>query len=59
MENAISIDPSTLTNPWTATVVLKNGLQIDVWYTAWPMAKKDVAAIVSILSDFPKHEIQR
>jgi len=46
-----------LQNSWSAVVELGNGQQISIWYTAWPMSKRSVKNVVSVASDYPKHNL--
>lgn len=50
------IDPNTLKYSWTAIVKLKNDKIINIWHTAWPSIKGIVKEILSISSDYPKHD---
>lgn len=47
----------TLKHSWSATVILNNGQEIDIWYTAFPMSQNIIQSVVSVSSDYPKHEI--
>jgi hypothetical protein len=40
-----------------ATVVLKNGQMVDIWYTAWKSIRHIVAEVIQVSTDLPKHEL--
>ena len=46
-----------LQNSWTAEVRLNNGQITTIWYTAWPSTKDIVKDILSVSSDYPRHEL--
>ena len=52
-----TINLNLLEHSWTAEVVLNNGQQISIWYTAWPMTKNSVREVLSVYSDYPKHNL--
>lgn len=43
-----------LKHSWTAEIVLKNNLQITIWWTCLPCCN-DLKKIISVSSDYPKH----
>lgn len=53
-----TINLNLLQHSWTAGVVLNNGQEITIWYTAWPMSKSSIKSILWVASDYPKHEIK-
>ena len=50
-----SKDPSKLQNAWPATILYKNGIEANIWYTAFPMEEARIGSIISISSDYPRH----
>lgn len=42
-----------LQHNWTAEVVLNNGQQITIWWTAWSMTKDSIKDVLSVSSDYP------
>lgn len=47
----------SLKHSWSAEVMLQNDLIITIWYTALPMRKDSIKKVVSVSSDYPKHEL--
>lgn len=43
---------------WTAVVQLQNDQITPIWYTALPMLEKSIKKVISVSSDYPKHEIK-
>jgi hypothetical protein len=52
-------DLQLLEHSWTAEVLLKNGKQISIWYTAWHSSKDSIEKILSVSSDYPKNFVNR
>lgn len=55
--NELNLD--TLEYSWTADVRLLNGVQIRIWWTAWPSTKSTVGEVLTISSDYPKSVIKK
>lgn len=43
---------------WTALVQLGNGQKITIWYTAFPMSKRDIVKVLNVSTDYPKNKIK-
>ena len=54
-----SCNINLLENSWSATVKLKGGQTLKIWWTAWPMhrGRNDIAEVLSISSDLPRRKI--
>lgn len=48
-----------LEHSWTANVRLKNGLEMTIWYTAFPSMKDIIDEVLWVASDLPKHKIAK
>ena len=44
---------------WSAEVILTNNQPTGIWYTALPTAKDRIKEIVSVSSDYPRHEVNK
>lgn len=47
----------SLKHSWSALVILNNGQEMSIWYTALPMSQNTIQSVVSVSSDYPKREI--
>lgn len=43
-------------NTFTATILLKNGQEINIWYTCWPSIRSITQSVMSVSSDYPKRK---
>jgi len=44
---------------WTAVIEQHNGMEVSIWYTALPMMKRIIKRVITVSSDYPRHEIER
>lgn len=43
-------------NTFTATILLKNGQVINIWYTCWPSIRSITKSVINVSSDYPKRK---
>ena len=43
-------------NAFTATILLKNGQAINIWYTCWPSIRSITKSVINVSSDYPKRK---
>ena len=54
-----SLNPNLLEYHWSATVILKGGQTIPIWWTCWPSIRRNVASVINISSDMPRVKMRK